>query len=184
MLEQGVLRLRGEGEPYAPRNDPTSVRGLYFAGDDIAIWHVSTDHDILRGSGRSLPSEIAVLLGVLPGTRVTLHNPIRPIPVSWLETSNTGPALGSIKALADAVAAEPGDTLRLRFDRRNRSISCEKVLPLPADSKPSEAIPVLTGLPRERCASLSDLAHAIHASEPAALQALRDRGDGDVADLM
>lgn len=184
VLERGVLRLRGDGEPYAPRNDPASVRGLYFAGDDIAIWHVSTDNDILRGSGRSLPSEIAVLLGVLPGTRVTLNNPIRPIPVSWLETSNTGPALGSVKALADAVAAEPGDTLRLRFDRRNRSISCEKVPPLPASPERSEGIAVLTGLPRELCVSLSDVAHAIHASEPSALKALRDRGDGDVADLV
>ncbi|MDF2092584.1 sigma factor-like helix-turn-helix DNA-binding protein [Knoellia sp. 3-2P3] len=184
VLEAGVLRLRGDEELFTPRNDPASVRGLYLVGEDVAIWHLPADSDILRGSGRALPSEIAIRLGVVPGTRVVLENPLRPIPVSWLETSNTGPALGSIKALADAVAAERGDLLRLRFDRRKRSISCERVLPLGQGLQPPEAIAALTGLPNELCCSRSEIAHAIHASESRTLKALGDRGDSDVAQLV
>lgn len=117
VTEGGVVRLRGDQEPFPVRHRPAEVPGLYLQDDDTLIWHQTVDTEILRGSGRPVPQEVAAHLGVAPGDQLDLHHPTRTVPLSWPHESHVGPHLGSIKALVDHLGLQAGDTARLRFTR-------------------------------------------------------------------
>ena len=151
-------------EPYEPRNSPVSVPRVCTTSERTSIWHVRADSDIPSGK-REIPTpEIAVPLGVVPGTRISLDNPQRNVPVSWLETSNTGPSYrldqgfggggGSATGRCDAAPVRPARPLP----------RCE----VPIDSTtgfPAAALAMMTGLPEATCQTRTDLADAIR-SDP------------------
>ncbi|WP_169743463.1 sigma factor-like helix-turn-helix DNA-binding protein [Knoellia sinensis] len=182
VTEDGLLRLRRVDEPFMPRLDPSSVRGLFTldSGSRIA-WHVRVDRDLLRGSGRSCPAEIAVALGVFPGHSVTLSSPVRDISIRWIATTHMGPNIGSLRAHAEAVGARLGDELRLVFDRGTHTLAASRFAGEAAngaafvgqllDVPPNEASPTL-------------VADAISSQMDDLEPVLRKRGDAAVADAV
>lgn len=183
VVENGTIRLRRPEEPYLLRLAPEQVPGLYRDGDNLLIWNVAADHDIMRGSGRALPAEVAAFLGVTAGARLLLSNAVRDVPISWLETSHMGPNVGSLKALAETAGAEQGDHLHVRFDRTSNSISLEVSAERPEAITIAAQVAWLTGLPSYRCADRTSLAEAVQVQPEKLVDALRARGDDLVSDL-
>lgn len=180
----GTVRLRTASEPYAPRNEPQRVPGLYRESPDVMIWHVQVDTDLRRGSGRTVPHEIATFVGVTPGVRILLSNPVRDIPLSWPETSHVGPQIGSLKPLVDDLSADLGQVLRLKIDRTDRTISASLRPATTPGEAPSAQVAWLTGLPKTLAAKRAAVAVSLMTSTDDVEQVLRDRGDHDVADAV
>lgn len=176
----GTIELRPENDPFVPGNIPSRVPGLFRHDTDRLAWHVRTDHDILRGSGRSIPDEIAVFLGGSPPMSLRLHHAGKDIPVGWAETSNSGPAIGSIRELAESVGATDGDLLRLVFDRADRSISAH-VVDEAHLGDPAEVLAELTGLGASHLESRDSVAASLSAAGNDPVEVLTARGDNAVA---
>jgi hypothetical protein len=183
VVEGGVIRLRGPGEPFYPRVAPERVPGLYRDGSDCLVWNITADHDLMRGSGRAIPIEIADFLGISPGDRVVLASPVRAVPISWLETSHVGPNLGSLKALAEESGAQVGDHLRLRFDKAQSALWLDVSPDRPQEVTISGQVAWLTGLPPVRCGSRASLANAAHTDTRSLIDVLRARGDHLLSEL-
>ncbi|MDT0164504.1 sigma factor-like helix-turn-helix DNA-binding protein [Actinotalea sp. AC32] len=183
VVENGTIRLRRPDEPYQPRLAPEQVPGLYRDGSGTIVWNVLADHDLMRGSGRALPAEIAAFLGVAPGERLLLSNPTRDVPVSWLETSHMGPNIGSLKALAESVDAQRGDHLHIRFDRSTNAVSLEVCPDRPESITIASQIAWLTGLRADRCTSREALAQAVQVRPDSVVHVLNARGDALVGEL-
>lgn len=185
VVEGGQVRLRQDDEPFVPRNEPRRVRGLYRDSSDSFLWHLVADYDLLRGSGRAMPQEIAVLLGLEPGSRMVLTNPVRDIPVSWLETSHTGPNIGSLKALAEAAGVSEDDVAMVRVSRTAHSLDLMPRGPEPTDEATvPERISWATGLPIALCGDRPALARVVGSRVSSVVDDLRRRGDDAVADLV
>lgn len=183
VVDNGTIRLRRPDEPFRPRLAPEEVPGLYRDGDDHLVWNIAADHDLMRGSGRAFPAEIAAFLGVTAGTRLLLSNAVRDVPVSWLETSHMGPNIGSLKALAESAGAEQGDHLHVRFDRSSNAVSIQISPERPDAITIAAQVAWLTGLPPHRCADRTSLAEAVQVQPDSLVDALRARGDALVSDL-
>lgn len=152
-----------------------------LSNPDQLVWHVRTDRDNLRGSGRAIPTEIAVFLG--PRSTIQLKHSRKDIALSWTETSNTGPAIGSLRELAAAVGAEDGQLLRLVFDRTDRTIRAHVVDEEPSGSL-AEVLAELTGLDTGSLTSQASVAENIGAAGADAPTLLAARGDTSVAELV
>lgn len=177
------VELRPDDDPYVPKNQPWKVPGLYLADDHQVVWHVAVDKDILRGSGRVAPNEVAIHLGLTPPSTITLKNDAKDVVLSWLETSHVGANIGSLRALAEVCGAGEGDLLRLVFDADSRTLSGEVVAPLPEGLGTTASLAHLTGLPAAKVKTLEALATAIGTSPQDVLEALSQRGDDQVAEL-
>ena len=184
VVEDGLIRLRRQDEPFVPRATPHRIAGLYRAAPDALVFNIEADNDLLRGSGRSIPQEIATFLGVQPGMRMTLHHPVRDIPVSWLETNHMGPNLGSLKGPAEAAGVREGDVVQVWFDRRAHAIEVRRREPPPPGDAMAERLSWLTGLPPYRCQDRPTVADAVQTTPDQVVAVLRRRGDPAVADLV
>jgi hypothetical protein len=181
LLERGHIRLREEIHTYQPRNQPWNVPGLYLSSRGLVIWHVEVDHDLLRGSGRSIPNELGLACGLTLNSSVDFTGPAGPIRMRWPDTSHVGATIGSLRAVADALSAEEGSRLRLVFDIRRHALTAE-MLPRSGLGGIEPSLEVLTGLPPEDCESLERLSDVLGTSPADVLRHLRHRGDQDVAD--
>ena len=182
VVKEGVVSLRGAEDPYVPRWRPSRVAGLYQASTHSLIWHVDVDGDMLRGSGRAVPAEIAGFLAVSPGARATLSNPVHDVTLNWLATSHTGPNLGSLKAHVESLDAGQGDSLRLVFDRRDGSVVASLIGSTTLNEAPAERLERLTGLAVSDEGVRALFASALHVNASDVEESLRRRGDSDVAD--
>ncbi len=135
VLEDGVLRRRGADEPYEVDADPRGTRGLSVADDGTVIFDVPVDHEVVRGSARPVPEPVGGALGLTPGDQLELvvrteqGEVLEPVVVGWSPTSHVGPYLGSVRAAAQAVGADEGDTLRLVFAPEGGAVTVARVGP-------------------------------------------------------
>lgn len=114
--EDGSVRVRAaEDEPYELRDDLSTVAGCYELSPTTAAWRVRVDRDVLRGSGRHIPEQLAGWLRLRPGSTLTLSNSIHPLPLSWRPWAQ--PDVGSLKSFANELGSALGDWLILVFDR-------------------------------------------------------------------
>jgi RNA polymerase sigma factor (sigma-70 family) len=183
VVDKGVIRLRA-GEPFAPATDPSGVAGLFISSRHQVCWHVLVDHDVLRGSGRKIPNDVALACGVKVGDAVQFEGPGNGISIRWSVTSHVGPAIGSMRSLAEDCGAASGDVMRLRFDLRNRSVTAE-VRPRVqvAEGGVERRLSEYSGLPMEDCRSQESLALSVSVPVGELVAALKKRGDGLAADL-
>ncbi|MEN3121153.1 sigma factor-like helix-turn-helix DNA-binding protein [Janibacter sp. LM] len=182
-VSDGIIELRPGDDPFVPVTAPVKVPGLYRHDTDRLAWHVRADHDILRGSGRAIPDEIAVFLDGSPPMAIQLRHAGTDIPLAWAETSHTGPSIGSIRAVAEHVGARKGDLLRLTVDRADRTISAHVVDEALAGS-PTQMLTELTGLGASHLTSRAAVASCIGAPGGDAVALLVARGDEHVAELV
>jgi hypothetical protein len=180
----GKIRLRESPETFVPRAEPHRVQGLFQPSAHVLRWNVTVDKDLKRGSGRALPTEVGTFLGVAPGVHITVHGPVKDIPIGWAETSHTGPSIGSLKAYVDELDAQIGDVLQLRFDRRDRSMQATVREPSPVDTIPSARLAWLTGMSETVTNDVEALAAAVHVPLSELEPTLRGRGDEAVADAV
>lgn len=179
-----VIALRSRRDPYAPRNKPWKVRGLYRQpGVPMTVWCIAVDNDMLRGSGRSIPQEIASDLHLGPGDRTELTTAVGLIPVAWSETTHSGPQIGSIRELVVHAGASVGDQLALRFNSADRVLEV-RVISSRTKEDVVEDVVRLTTLPRSFAADRTRLAEAVGTAPSDLVAALETRGDVEVASLV
>lgn len=177
-----MVALRDRRHPFIPRNKPHAVRGLFRVAPTMLRWHVGIDSEILRGSGHPLPYEIGTFLGLFPGGEpVVLRNMYDDVPVSWPETSITGPNIGSLRVHAEALGGREGDRLCLSFTRGTRRLHVDLLAPWVDGESPASTLSRLTGLSVEDCSNLDALAVAIGVDRERVVEALIKRKDDQVA---
>lgn len=179
-----LVALRGPHDPYQPRNKPELVQGLFTVAPGTVHWHIRVDADVLRGSGRALPPEVGLFIGLYPGgSEVVLHNPVEDVRAAWHPTSITGPHIGSLRQHALAAGSHEGDLLRLVISSVDMSLRVEKVPPRRDGESPAETIRRITGLPEYRC-DLAGLAQSIGVAESEVLDILRRRKDLELSEVV
>lgn len=178
-VRDGMLELRPSDDPYVPRNSLASVRGLFGdPGDGRFRWNVVVDKDLLRGSGRAVPSELASALGLLPGERTVLVCDDRAIGLTWPITSHTGPRIGSLKSVAESLECKLGDYLNL-------SVSCSEKTMLGTKIRPDEVsqsgrFRTMTGVAPGDLGGLRQVLDC----QDGEIAVLVNRGDGQLADVV
>ncbi|SDU70402.1 sigma factor-like helix-turn-helix DNA-binding protein [Gordonia westfalica] len=94
-----------------PRRSPGRTRGLYRDGE-VVHWATAVTAAQCRGTGFNIPSALAGLLGVGPGSPVTLESPLGPQTFTWASVQARS---GSIKRFTDALGLESGTPVFLDF---------------------------------------------------------------------
>jgi hypothetical protein len=148
VIEGSTVRRRTTGDPLPAVQPVTEIPDCYLLGPDSLVWRMDISTETLRGSGRLLPSPIGAWLGVLPGGRLSLAANGGTVRVTWPGTSPNGPSLGSVRFLAEALNAQPGDQGLLCFHRDSKTIALTVI-----DREAMEAaqglrrLSLLTGIP-------------------------------------
>lgn len=178
-VRDGMLELRPSDDPYVPRDSLASVQGLFGdPGDGRFRWNVVVDKDLLRGSGRAAPSELATAVGLMPGGRTVLVCEDLAIGLTWPVTSHTGPRIGSLKSVAESLECELGDYLNL-------SVSCLEKTMLATKIRPDEVaqrgrFQTMTGVDPGDLGGLRQVLDC----QDGEIAVLVKRGDGQLADVV
>ncbi len=112
--EGGKVRVRGDDEPISGTDPDISSHADCFFMDGHWNLRLVVDHDVLRGSGRSIPEGFAAELGVRAGDKRSV--PVssgNPVTMSWPMTSIRGPSIGSLRRVATELGAAQNDLLWL-----------------------------------------------------------------------
>src|ERR1022692_3870393 len=184
ILEAGALRLRGADEPYPVARDVARVRGCYVA-DGKASYLLAVDKDVIRGSGRPCPQQLAAALGVVPGSPREFAHDLGRLLVTWVETSGLGPSLGSTRSLVESLGAGLGDWLRLDFGLSSSTVTATKVVgeaeaTVGALTRAEE----LTGLALTGHSGRTVVARALDVPVADVIGALVKRGDDELARVL
>ena len=127
--ENGHVRIRSEHDRHYTVRPQRQLRGVYFYfKSGYVAFRMCVTENTLRGSGMGCPSELADGLGITPGEdRVFVgeHGTLR---VNWI-TRSPQANIGSMRKIAVALDAEPGDWLVFRFDVNNGTVTSAKVSP-------------------------------------------------------
>jgi DNA-directed RNA polymerase specialized sigma24 family protein len=184
----GSLSLRTEADPPpSPRGRPlVETRGVFLLD---GVWHlrIEVDHDLLRGSGRLLATGAAVAAGLEPDLTLGFDFGAGSVTFSW---SGSQPNIGSLRATALAQGCAEGDLLFLPLagpeprqcrvcravDRHGASGVIRLALEMGLDAHDLDAddpVPIAHGLGLPAGADWQDV-----------VDRLRDRGDGELVDLI
>lgn len=180
VVEKGMARRRTDDDEWPQVAPLRTVRGCYRNGPNEIRLAMTVDHDILRGSGRSIPQPVADAAGLRPGQRRTFTGPGGHLTVGWRLSSAPGGYVGSLRTQAAVVAAAQGDELVLSLRTDDGSFDITRV------ERNEAALSRLSKLlgrevgdewSREMAASLNCM--------PAHVEdVLRARGDGDLVALL
>ena len=183
VVEDGLIRLGGEREPYSYKNpDVARALGVFALGDDRVGLLYEVDHDVLRGSGRHLPHAAGAILRVRVNDRLHFTGPANTaVTVTFPGTSQQGPLLGSTRALAEAVGATRGDMMTVVLDAGEMSVSAT-VTDLKEHRPGWALIARLTGINEQ--SGIEGLSRALECSPGEVRATLRNRGDLVVLDSM
>ena len=180
-VKSGIVRF--VSADHAARKSPERTRRLYRHGKDwLYRVRVTTEH--LRGSGSVAPIAIASILDLEPGGVRKLKSALGPQSVSW---SGPQPAFGTIRrflveqdtAIGSEVFLVLGDdgSFSIRPVEVAQGQQLDQALALVgATDQQSRSEPRITFA---RAAGLPDNSPAV-----SVIGAYRDRGDGDIADLL
>jgi hypothetical protein len=184
----GSLSLRTDADPPPnPRGRPlVETRGVFLLD---GVWHlrVEVDHDLLRGSGRPLATGAAVAAGLEPDLTLGFDYGAGSVTFSW---SGSQPNIGSLRATALAQGCAEGDMLFLPLagpeprqcrvcravHRDGASGVIRLALEMGLDNDDLDAddpVPIAHGLGLPAGADWQDV-----------VDRLRDRGDGELVDLI
>lgn len=180
-----VVALRSRRDPFVARNTPWKVRGFYRdATSGVTLWSVVVDADMLRGSGRSVPQELASDLGVTPGERVDLQSFTGSVPLSWSERTHAGPQIGSIRELLDSTGVSLGENVVLRFIEAEQVLEAVAVDRVAPRSGVAAEIARRTGLSAASASSPAKIAESLGVEASELVAALEARGDLEISQLV
>ena len=125
VIERGEIRLRRPDEPYlySAQSLPAG-RGVFLLAPSRIGLLFKIDQDTMRGSGRALGLTAGQALGVMPNDRLRFESDKgHCLTATFPDTSISGPALGTVRALVEVEDGKPGDFLNLVLDRSAMSVS-------------------------------------------------------------
>lgn len=187
VLENQHIRLRREGEPYEIPDRIPRRKGVFRYPQQLVLILRVTD-DMFRGSGRPLHGDIAVSLGVTPGSERTFRGTGFDLRITYPMSGWAGGSLGSVKPVLELLSGTPraGQILRLNFRLDEQTVSARLTGPDELEAmQPFDALHFLTGVQateiKDAEAQLDDvLGHPM--GGPAST--LRARGDTRAAELL
>ncbi|AZG45045.1 sigma factor-like helix-turn-helix DNA-binding protein [Gordonia insulae] len=170
--------------PYSPRKSPTRTRGLYRDGDTIH-WSTTATAAHVKGSAFNLPSALAGIVGIAPGTPVQLATRHGPQSFMWVSVQARS---GTIKRFITELGLAEGDPIVLdfmpgRFDVRAADVD--------ATGSPTSQILARLGRPRRGRVSKAAISEILQeslwlpdADAGSIVATLRQRKEFDLADLV
>lgn len=183
VTENGRMRMRRDEEPYFyARHSPNNSPGVFRLGPSRVSLLLEVDRNVLRGSGRNLPSGVGYWLKVAVNDHLVFAGPgSHTVTITFPESSFLGPSLGSIRSLAEHVDARLGDYMTMIFDRSDMSV---EVLATPKDRfEPGwDLVSRLTGVSPE--AGLAGLAESLDCDPEEAMERLKSRKDQVILDAL
>ena len=185
VIEDEWVRLRREEEPYVVAESLSGCKGVYRSSESVISMVVPVDQDTLRGSGRTLPSAVAVALGVTPDRSRVFRGATARVSVTWPKTSAMGPSLGSTRSLAVETGASGGERIRLDFDVQKSTVSAIRVGDSSDGGKDRHiGLQLLTGIRDVEADPMHLMARAIGVAPEAVRHTLVSRDDSEVAELL
>ncbi|AFR46969.1 sigma factor-like helix-turn-helix DNA-binding protein [Gordonia sp. KTR9] len=103
---------------HRPRRTPGRTRGLYRE-DDLVHWATTITPAQCRGTGFNIPSAVAGLLGIGPGSPVTLETSLGTQTFTWASVQARS---GSIRRFIDALELAPGTPVFFDFGPRTFAV--------------------------------------------------------------
>ena len=163
---------------YSPRD----FSGVFNVAPNKVSLLLNVNDDLLRGSGRSIPSVVGALLDLKVNEELLFHygGGIY-VTLTYPETSFLGPNIGSLRPLAEDVGAKLGDYFTVVLDGSNMSV---RAFSTDLSRNPSgwPLISRLTGVDPE--SRLTGLANALSCREGEVKAILKNRGDEIVANAI
>ena len=180
VVESGWVSLRHDLKTFQyPYASPRTARGVFALGPSRVSLLIEVKEDLLRGSGRSIPLAVGAILQVLINQELTFSNESGvSITVTYPETSFLGPAMGSVRSLAESVGATLGQYLTVTLDRCDMSVT-GMATSLGAHPPSWQLVARLTGI--EASSGMKGLASALDCNVGEVRASLRSRGDDAVA---
>ncbi|MGA2335036.1 MAG: sigma factor-like helix-turn-helix DNA-binding protein [Terriglobales bacterium] len=170
---RGTMLVRTEQEPFTPGRKIELTKRCYRLKTGWA-YRIPVDEELLRGSGRTLPSAFASEIDLAPLKRLRLASQCGVIPVSW---PSQQPSIGSLRGVVEKLGGVLGDYV---------FVECVSASRLRFTLTKKEMIERAAGLERlvlETCASsvpdgsepLQRIARALGLDATASLHAIRRR---------
>ena len=183
VVENRMVRHRRDDEPFPVSTDLSQACGVFKPSDSAVSVLIDIDHDLLRGSGRSVAEQVAGLLALRPGQSRAYEADSGDIRLSWPDTSISGPTVGSLRVHAEELDAVVGDRLRVTFHGDTLSADVHFVAKKRVDALVGDLLLVeVTGLPGHGQELLVQLAAAVESEATELARFLRRRGDAELAD--
>ena len=113
------VSIRDESNPFVPSEDLSRAAGCQELDHGEVAWRVKVDGEILRGSGRRVPSQLAGYLKVVPGTTMSFEGRNTSLRISW--TLIGQPGVSSMRGLVQTMGGIEGDYLVVVFNRDGRA---------------------------------------------------------------
>ena len=180
VVESGWVSLRHDLKAFQyPYASPRTARGVFALGPNRVSLLIEVNEDLLRGSGRSIPLVVGAILQVPVNQELTFRNESGiSITITYPETSFLGPAMGSVRSLAESVGATLGQYLTVTLDRCDMSVT-GMATSLGAQPPSWQLVARLTGI--EASSGMKGLASALDCNVGEVRASLRSRGDDAVA---
>jgi hypothetical protein len=102
---RGTILVRTEQEPFTPGRKIELTKHCYRLKTGWA-YRITVDEDLLRGSGRPLPSAFAAQIGLTPSKKLALSSQNGVITVSW---PGQQPSIGSLRSVVEKLGGVVGD---------------------------------------------------------------------------
>lgn len=171
--------------PFTPRKSPTRTRGLYRDGDTVH-WSTTVTAAHLKGSAFNVPSALAGIVGIAPGTPVQLTTRHGPQSFMWVSVQARS---GTIKRFLTELDLAEGDPIFLDFTDTTFDVRPADVR---ATGSPTAQILAHLGRPRRsrlaRSALLDVLRESLwlptDAGAAEIVATLRRRKETELADLV
>ena len=177
VVEDGWIRLRQQDEVVAIYGN-CNVRdatGVFNLGDGRVSVIYKVDSDLLRGSGQQLHMAVGALLKLTIDNRLRFSGPEgTAVSVTFPGSSINGPAMGSLRGLAEEVNAKLDDMLTVILDIRDQSVSATAT-DISKHSSGRTLVARLTGI--SASSGIEGLAAALHCDRGEVRPILRGRGD-------
>ncbi|MBX9919856.1 MAG: hypothetical protein K2Y33_08530, partial [Mycolicibacterium frederiksbergense] len=177
----GHTRLRQRGDPKITPKPLHTARGLYRASDHEVRLVFTVTYDHHRGSGHNIPAPAAAALGLRAGQRRTYTSTTgqRPITISRSNHSVNSTRISSLRTHVNDLGAAIGDTLIVAINTAQKT---HTITTLDTNGTPAHQLAQLTG--RDTTDPVAAMAAALENPDNTPEEALRRRGDHDVADLL
>ena len=183
VVEHRMVRLRRDDELFSVSTDLSQACGVFKPSDNAVSILIDVDHDLLRGSGRSVAEQVAGLLAFRPGQGKEYEADSGAICLYWPDTSISGPAIGSLRVHAEELNAAVGDRLRITFHGDTQSADVRLVAKTRVERLVGGVrVAEVTGLGGHGQELLERLAAAVESDTAGLARFLRRRGDTELAD--
>jgi len=162
VVDQGMVRIRRDDEPFINMTNPKRARGIYPHPDGGFSLLIRVDRDGLRGSGRPLTRSLAAAIALEAGSEIRYAHDEGDITFFW-SMASFAPSLSSIRSVLVSCGAEIGDLVRIDFPPTG-SISIDRLQPAELSGAPSEGLVArITGIDTEPTRFIEELRYAVMA---------------------